>query len=88
MSEKILKKLVCSNCWDYFKSKYTNEELLEKYPYDANKRGLRNRMNKNKIIRAKRNLVCPTCGDTKRISKRLLMKISLDSYKREKDKND
>ncbi|GAH33773.1 unnamed protein product [marine sediment metagenome] len=85
MSDKLFKKLKCAGCGGYWKSKYTNEELQKKYPYDPNKRGLTNRRNKNKFINAKRLMVCPNCGDTTKISKRLLMQISVLNARRNKE---
>jgi len=84
MNERLLKKLKCKKCGDYFISKYTDEYLQEKYPYKEGDRGWKNLMNMNTWVKLKRFLKCPTCGNKKKISKKLLMKISKMKYKRDK----
>lgn len=80
--DKLLNKLKCAGCGSYWESKFTNEELQKRYPYDPNVRSLKNRRNKNKFINAKRLMVCPKCGDTTKISKKLLMKVSRERHKK------
>ena len=75
IEDKLFRKLKCAGCGDYFKSKFTNEELQERYPWIAGRRSLLNRKNKNRFINAKRNMICPTCGNTTKISKKLFLKF-------------
>lgn len=82
MSKRLLKKLKCK-CGDYFISKYTDEYLQEKYPFVEGDNSYKNTANIKTWIKLKRFLKCPTCGKKKKISKRLLMKISKMKYKRE-----
>lgn len=81
MSDKTFKEFKCG-CGGIFKSKYTNEELQIKYPFSKYDRRFKQKRVRNKWINAKRNLVCPDCGDTKRISKKLFMKIQKLNLKR------
>jgi hypothetical protein len=76
MNDSLLNKVKCAGCKDFYKSKFSLDELQDRYPYVEGDRSLKNRRNKNKFINARRLMVCPTCGDTTTISKKLLMKIS------------
>lgn len=84
MSDKLFRKLKCSGCGAYWESKFTNEELQKRYPYSPNVLSLKNRRNKNRFINAKRLMVCPNCGDTTKISKKLLMQISALKVRRDR----
>ena len=84
MSERLLNKLKCK-CGDYFISKYTDEYLQEKYPYVEGDLSWKSQNNVRKWIKLKRFLICPTCGNKKKISKKLLMKISKMKYERDKE---
>lgn len=85
MSERLLKKLKCK-CGDYFISKYSNEYLQEKYPYIEGDKGFKSKTNLKVWMRLKRFVKCPNCGKEKKISKRLLMRISIDRYDSKKEK--
>jgi len=81
LSDKLFKEFEC-NCGGIFKSKYTNEEIQIKYPINPYNNRSRQIWVRNAWIKAKRNLVCPDCGNTKRISKKLFMKIQILNLKR------
>jgi recombination DNA repair RAD52 pathway protein len=75
MSERLLRKFKCK-CGDYFKSKYTKEELDEMHPWIPDDKSLRNLHQINKWIKKRRKVICSSCGKSKTISKRLLVKLS------------
>ncbi len=73
--DKLLKQLKCAGCGDYWIPKFSNEELEKRYPLNGVS-GLKKRRHTNKWKKLRRKMICPTCGDTATISKKLLMKIT------------
>jgi len=74
--ERIFKKLTCKKCGGYYEAKYSNHELMIKFPYNTYDQSYRNLRNKSKFIKHKRELKCPNCEHEKTISRKLLMQIS------------
>ena len=77
MSRKmILRKLKCKKCGNYYESKYSNDELMKRFPFIESDKSYKNLINISKFIDHKRELKCSNCGSEKKISKKLLMQIS------------
>lgn len=77
--DKLLEKLRCAGCGDYWTPQFNNEELEKRYPLNNVPRRVQYR-NRKKWIKLRRKMICPTCGDTVTISKKLLMKITKMSH--------
>lgn len=88
MSEKdrLLKKLKCPKCKTYMESKYSNEKLQKLFPVKEGDTSFKNLKNIAKWRKLKRELKCPKCGYKKKISSKLLMKISKLRHDEEKKK--
>ena len=74
--ERIFKKLTCKKCGGYYEAKYSNHELMNKFPYNTYNQSYKNLRNRSKFIEHKRELKCPNCGSEKKISRKLLIQIS------------
>lgn len=85
MSNKLFNKLKCNKCGTICESVYSNEELNKKYPFVEGDSSFKNLLYIKKWINLKRELKCPNCGKRKKISKKVLMKIStLNAKEKEK----
>ena len=76
MSDNLFSKLKCDKCGTICESEYSNEKLNKMFPFIEGNKSFRNLKQINKWIRLKRKLKCPKCGKKKKISKKVLMKIS------------